>query len=100
MSPRRLLLSGVALLALGSVANAAEVPAPCGPDPRERCINYRPGQIVRVYLAPGATVTVELPASESVFFVGASDDEVTIAADGALVAIPYAEIQRSHLIEE
>ncbi len=32
--------------------------------------------------------------------VGASDDEVTIAADGALVAIPYAEIQRSHLIEE
>ena len=35
--------------------------------------------------------------------VGASDDEVTIAADGdppTLVAIPYAEIQRSHLIEE
>ena len=32
--------------------------------------------------------------------VGASEDEVTIAADGALVAIPYAEIQRSHLIEE
>ena len=32
--------------------------------------------------------------------VGASEDEVTIAADGALVAIPYADIQRSHLIEE
>ena len=32
--------------------------------------------------------------------VGASDDAVTIAADGALVAIPYAEIQRSNLIEE
>ena len=32
--------------------------------------------------------------------VGASDAEVTIAADGTLVAIPYAEIQRSHLIEE
>lgn len=32
--------------------------------------------------------------------VGASDDEVTIAADGGIVAIPYAEIQRSHLIEE
>ena len=32
--------------------------------------------------------------------VGASDDEVTIAAEGALVSIPYAEIQRSHLIEE
>jgi ribosome maturation factor RimP len=32
--------------------------------------------------------------------VGASDDEVTIAADGGVVAIPYAEIQRSHLIED
>ena len=35
--------------------------------------------------------------------VGASEDEVTIAADGnppTLVAIPYAEIQRSNLIEE
>ena len=32
--------------------------------------------------------------------VGASEDEVTIAADTGVVAIPYAEIQRSHLIEE
>jgi ribosome maturation factor RimP len=32
--------------------------------------------------------------------VGASDDEVTIAVDSGVVAIPYAEIQRSHLIEE
>jgi ribosome maturation factor RimP len=32
--------------------------------------------------------------------VGATDDEVTIAADSGVVAIPYAEIQRSHLIEE
>jgi ribosome maturation factor RimP len=35
--------------------------------------------------------------------VGASDDEVTIAADSdppTLVAIPYADIHRSHLIEE
>ena len=32
--------------------------------------------------------------------VGASDDEVTIAAAGGVVAIPYAEIQRSHLIED
>ena len=32
--------------------------------------------------------------------VGASEHEVTIAADGALVAIPYAEIQRSHLLED
>jgi ribosome maturation factor RimP len=32
--------------------------------------------------------------------VGASDDEVTIAADSGLVAIPYAHIQRSNLVEE
>lgn len=32
--------------------------------------------------------------------VGASDDEVTIAADGGVVTIPYAEIHRSNLIEE
>jgi len=32
--------------------------------------------------------------------VGASDDEVTIAADSGVVAIPYAQIQRSNLIEE
>jgi len=32
--------------------------------------------------------------------VGATDDEVTIAAETGVVAIPYGEIQRSHLIEE
>jgi ribosome maturation factor RimP len=32
--------------------------------------------------------------------VGASDDEVTVAADGGLVSIPYAEINRSNLVEE
>jgi ribosome maturation factor RimP len=35
--------------------------------------------------------------------VGASDDAVTIAADGdppTIVAIPYAEIQRSNLVED
>ncbi len=32
--------------------------------------------------------------------VGASEDEVTIAVETGVVAIPYAEIQRSHLIEE
>ena len=32
--------------------------------------------------------------------VGASDTEVTIAADTGVIAIPYAEIHRSNLIEE
>jgi len=31
--------------------------------------------------------------------VGATDDEVTVAADGGVVSIPYAEINRSNLLE-
>jgi ribosome maturation factor RimP len=31
--------------------------------------------------------------------VGASDDEVTVAADGGVVTIPYAEISQSNLVE-
>jgi len=32
--------------------------------------------------------------------VGASEEEVTLAADGGVIAIPYSEIRRSTLIEE
>jgi ribosome maturation factor RimP len=32
--------------------------------------------------------------------VGASEKEVTLAADGGVIAIPYSEIRRSNLIEE
>ena len=32
--------------------------------------------------------------------VGASEDDVTLVADGGVIAIPYAEIRRSNLIEE
>jgi len=32
--------------------------------------------------------------------VGASEEGVTLAADGGLIAIPYSEIRRSNLIEE
>ena len=32
--------------------------------------------------------------------VGASDDEVTVAADGGLVSIPYEDIDKSNLVEE
>jgi hypothetical protein len=31
--------------------------------------------------------------------VGASDEEVTVAADRGVVSIPYAEINRSNLLE-
>jgi ribosome maturation factor RimP len=32
--------------------------------------------------------------------VGASEEEVTLAADGGVIAIPYTEIRRSNLVEE
>jgi ribosome maturation factor RimP len=32
--------------------------------------------------------------------VGASEDEVTLAAEGGVIAIPYSEIRRSNLVEE
>jgi ribosome maturation factor RimP len=32
--------------------------------------------------------------------VGASEEEVTLAADGGVIAIPYAKIRRSNLVEE
>ncbi|HVA19382.1 MAG TPA: ribosome maturation factor RimP [Solirubrobacteraceae bacterium] len=32
--------------------------------------------------------------------VGASEEEVTLAADGGVIAIPYSKIRRSNLLEE
>jgi ribosome maturation factor RimP len=32
--------------------------------------------------------------------VGATEDEITLAADGGVIAIPYADISRSNLVEE
>ena len=32
--------------------------------------------------------------------VGATDREVTLAADGGVIAIPYSDIRRSNLLED
>ncbi len=32
--------------------------------------------------------------------VGATDSEVTLAANGGMIAIPYSDIRRSHLVED
>jgi ribosome maturation factor RimP len=47
----------------------------------------------------GATTSRTL-ASFTGELVGASEEEVTLAADGGVIAIPYSEIRRSNLIEE
>jgi ribosome maturation factor RimP len=46
---------------------------------------------------PGTTTMVRSFTGE---LVGASDEEVTLAADGGIIAIPYSEIRRSNLIED
>jgi ribosome maturation factor RimP len=48
---------------------------------------------------PGAPTSKRL-VSFTGELVGASEDEVTLAADGGIIAIPYADIHRSNLIED
>src|SRR5688572_19733246 len=68
--------SALFLSLMASTAMAAEVPKPCGPDPRERCIAYHPSQIVSLFLVPGATTTLQLPDGEVVYSVGKSDNDI------------------------
>ena len=52
---------------------------------------------------PGAQRAPRARAARKSFtgeLVGASDDEVMLAADGGVIAIAYSEIRRSNLLEE
>jgi ribosome maturation factor RimP len=57
----------------------------------------------RAFLGRRARVRLRQPKDGHKSFtgelVGASDEEVTVAADTGVVSIPYAEINRSHLLE-
>ncbi len=64
------------LALLSGTSLAAEMPKPCGDDARERCIDYRDGQIVYLVLSPGQTTTIQLPDNETVYFLGVSDNGV------------------------
>ncbi|MCG7362472.1 TrbG/VirB9 family P-type conjugative transfer protein [Roseomonas sp. ACRSG] len=71
---RRLLAVSVALpLAWGAPAAAVEAPAPAGADPRVRVIAYDPQQVVKLYAAPGATLTIQLAPGETVAGLPVSD---------------------------
>jgi ribosome maturation factor RimP len=50
--------------------------------------------------APSSQPTSQNRRSYTGELVGASDTEITLAADGALVTIPYTQIRRSNLVEE
>jgi ribosome maturation factor RimP len=49
---------------------------------------------------PGTGAEVRRAKSFTGELVGATDSEITLAADGGVVAIPYSEIRRSNLVEE
>jgi ribosome maturation factor RimP len=49
---------------------------------------------------PGEARAVKTVKSFTGELVGASEQEITLAADGGVIAIPYSEIRRSNLIEE
>jgi ribosome maturation factor RimP len=56
------------------------------------------GRRARVRIAPGCDTFTQRNLTGEL--VGASKDEVTLAVPEGVVAIPYAAIERSHLVEE
>jgi type IV secretion system protein VirB9 len=99
---RLLLAASVALpLAWGAPSAAGEAPAPAGADPRVRVIAYDPQQVVKLYAAPGATLTIQLASGETVAGLPVSDqtllDQPEPAGPGplALAGGPVAPSERA-----
>lgn len=72
---------------------------------RARVRTRHPRTVIRSERASGSVGRAGAPASQTVVsftgeLVGASEDEIMLAADEGIVAIPYAEIRRSNLVEE
>ena len=82
---------------------ALEVSSPGPERPLTKPDHFRRfvGRRARVRTAPDCHATADRSApSITGELVGASDREVTIAAEEGVVAIPYSDIRRSHLVEE
>ena len=97
--PARALLAGGLLAGQRAAADQARALPPLRGPPRARAhaspasgraaARRRSGRAAQ---RPVRSFTGEL--------VGASEEEVTLAADGGVIAIPYSEIRRSNLIGE
>jgi ribosome maturation factor RimP len=82
-----------------------EVSSPGRERPLTKPVHFRRfvGRRARVRTREPHPTQRDMPPARKSFtgeLVGASDEEVTIAADSGLIAIPYAAIHRSHLVEE
>ena len=69
-------------------------------------LQLQPGQDL-LLTAPTVALPLVRRIAEHAYKAGAglvtpilSDEEVTLAADGGVIAIPYSEIRRSNLIED
>lgn len=58
---------------LATPAMALETPTPGRQDKRVRTVAYAPGQVVNLYAAPGATLTIQFGDDESIAQVAVSD---------------------------
>ena len=88
-----------------TIYDSANVPAPAPADDTDYVVSTPlvPGTYFwRVRTINNFTLASAFSAARSFTgeLVGASEDEVTLAADGGVIAIPYSEIRRSNLIEE
>jgi ribosome maturation factor RimP len=87
---------------------ALEVSSPGAERPLTKPTHFRRylGRRARVrtrapHPVPSAGSTAERRAkSFTGELVGVTDSEITLAADGGVIAIPYSEIRRSNLVEE
>ena len=81
-----------------SYALEVSSPGPKRPLPKPEHFQRFVGRRARVRVA--ACAGVSEPGSVVGELIGASAQEVTLAAPEGIVAIPYAAIKRSHLVEE
>src|SRR5450759_3304026 len=86
----------------GFVGRRARVLADPAPrDPALRAVCPCPRSVRRARPAdPDGAPSAKRAQSFTGELVGASDSEITLAADGGVIAIPYSEIRRSNLVEE
>lgn len=82
---RRATLSAVVAAALlAAPAIALETPRACSAaDPRVRCIAYGPTQVVRLYAATGAALTVEFSEAETIVDASTSDNGLLEGGDAS-----------------